>query len=239
MATIVGSDIPSGEQVKWWMGGAEATMMQETLTPSAQIITLSKKAEYGSVITVDLNGLPTAEMLELDTTAPTDATEATGTSFVDIGSTTGDIVAYYIDIDTSALVQVMACKDVSSGLSMDTKETEVHGQTQKLQKVGAAVRTASLEELDYDDNLVGALFGDSIADSPSAGMRKWTDNISAAKKISALIGKQYKDGVLIKKWYLMGCQVSKIDSTFPTADYYSKQMDLLVDYMVTATMVPN
>jgi len=241
MATIVGSDIPSGDEVKWYMGGAEATLVQEDLTEVAGVITLGFKAEFGSVIVVDSSGDPTASMLELTTTGPdVAASQATGTEYVKTSAAgTATVTAYYVDIATTALVQIMACKDVSSNLAIDTKETEVHGQTQKLQKTGAATRTASLEEVDYDDNLVGAIFGDLIADSPVVGDTKWTDNLTATKKISALVGMQYQSGVLIKKWFLMGCQVSKIDSTFPTADFYSKSMDFLVDYMVSTTMVPN
>ena len=241
MATIVGSDIPTGDEVKWYMGGAEATLVQEDLVESSGIITLSKKAEFGSVVVVDADGAMTATMLELTTvgTPNVAASEATGTNFVDTGGAAATVTAYYIDRETTDLVQVMACKDVSSNLSIDTKETEVHGQTQKLQKTGAATRTASLEEVDYNDTLVGAIFGDLISDSPVAGDKKWTDNFTATKKISALVGKQYQSGVLIKKWYLMGCQVTKIDSSFPTADFYTKSMDFLVDYMVSTTLVPN
>lgn len=240
MATIVGSEIPTGDEVKWYMGGAEATLVQEDLVVSSSIITLGHKAEFGSVVVVDSDGNMTDEMKELTTHTPdVAASEATGTEFVNVGTSTGTVTAYYIDIDTTALVQVMACKDVSTNLAIDTKETEVHGQTQKLQKTGAATRTASLEEVDYNDTLIGAIFGDLIADSPVAADIKWTDNFTATKKISALVGKQYRSGVLIKKWYLMGCQVSKIDSAFPTADFYTKSMDFLVDYMVSTTLVPN
>ena len=242
MVTIVGSDIPTGDEVKWYMGGAEATLVKEDLVESSGVITLGNKAEFGSVVTVDADGNMTASMLELTTTGPdVAASESTGTSFV-VTSAAGSatVTAYYLDADAgNELVQVMACKDVSSNLSIDTKETEVHGQTQKLQKTGAATRTASLEEVDYNDTLVGAIFGDLIADSPVAADVKWTDNFTASKKIGALVGKQYQSGVLIKKWYLMGCQVSKIDSSFPTADFYSKSMDFLVDYMVSTTLVPN
>jgi len=239
--TIVGSDIPTGDEVKWYMGGAEVTLMKEVLSETAGVITLSKTAEFGSVVTVDGDGAMTDQMLELATGGGSAADETLGTFEVRTsaaGSAT-DITAYYIDIATTALVQVMACKDVSTNLSIDTKETEVHGQTQKLQKTGAATRTASLEEVDYNDTLIGAIFGDLIADSPVATDVKWTDNFTATKKISALVGKQYQSGILIKKWYLMGCQVSKIDSSFPTADFYTKSMDFLVDYMVSTTMVPN
>ena len=237
--TIVGSDIPTGDEVKWYMGGAEATLIKENLLVAATKIELSKTAEFGSVVVVDSDGAMTNEMLELASGGGGPADEADGTFEVDVGTTSGTVTAYYIDRATIALVQVMACKDVSSNLSIDTKETEVHGQTQKLLKTGAASRTASLEEVDYNDDLIGALFGDIILESPLTGNEKWTDNFTSAKKISALVGKQYQSGVLIKKWYLMGCQVTKIDSAFPTADYYSKSMDFLVDYMVSSTLVPN
>ena len=240
MVTIVGSDIPTGDEVKWYIGGAEATLIQEDLVESSGVITLSKTAEFGSVVVVDANGDMTSQMLELDTAGTGAATEALGTFKVQTSAAgTATVTAYYIDIETTALVQVMSCKDVSTNLAIDTKETEVHGQTQKLQKTGAAVRTASLEEVTYDDVLIGVVFGDYIADSPVAGDFKWTDNHTATKKISALVGKQYQSGVLIKKWYLMGCQVSKIDHTFPTADYYTDSLDFLVDYMVSTTLVPN
>ena len=241
MTTIVGSDIPTGNEVKWYMGGAEATLMKETLIPSGTgIITLSKTAEFGSVVVVDADGVITPEMLELDTAGTGPADETLGTFKVDVGTTDeAEVTAHYIDRGTTALVQVAACKDINTNLSIDTKETEIHGQTLKLRKAGAASRTASLEEVDYNDTLIGAIFGDLIADSPVAGDVKWVDNFTGAKKISALVGKQYQSGVLIKKWYLMGCQVSKIDGSFPTADFYTKSIDFLVDYMVSTTLVPN
>lgn len=240
MATIVGSDIPTGDEVKWYMGGAEATMVKEDLVESSGKITLSKDAEFGSVVTVKSDGSVTDQMLELNTAGTAEGDETLGTKKVQTSATGSDtMTAYYVDKETTPLVQVMACKDVSSNMGIDTKETEVHGQTQKLQKTGAASRTASLEEVDYNDTLIGAIFGDLIADSPVAADVKWTDNFTSAKKISALIGKQYQSGVLIKKWFLMGCTVSKIDSSFPTADFYAKSMDFLVDYMVSTTLVPN
>lgn len=240
MTTIVGSNIPTGDEVRWWIGGAEATMIKEDLVEAAGVITLSKTAEFGSVVTVDADGAITDQMLELDTAGTGAASEALGTFKVQTSAAgTSTITAYYIDKETTALVQVMACKDVSTSLSIDTKETEVHGQTQKLQKTGAATRTASLEEVDYNDAFIGAIFGDYISDSPVVGDIKWTDNFTATKKISALVGKQYQSGTLVKKWYLMGCQVSKIDHTFPTADFYAKSMEFLVDYMVSTVVEPN
>ncbi len=240
MVTIVGTNIPSGDEVKWYMGGVEATLIKEDLVEVSGKITLSKAAEFGSVVTVTAAGVMTDDMLELNAAGDAAGDETLGTKKVQTSAAgTDTMTAYYLDKETTALVQVMACKDVSTNLAIDTKETEVHGQTQKLQKTGAATRTASLEEVDYNDVLIGALFGDYISDSPVAADKKWTDNFNGSKKISGLIGKQYQSGVLIKKWFLMGCQVSKIDHSFPTADYYAKSMDFLVDYMVSTTLVPN
>ena len=235
--TVVGSDIPSGDEVKWYMGGAEATLIQEDLAETSGLITLTKKAEFGSVFTVDSDGNKTDQMLEFESDGTTPATESSGTEKVRTTAAGSDtMTAYYLDIETTALVQVMACKDVSSSMDIDTKETEVHGQTQKLQKTGAATRTASLEEVDYNDDLIAAIFGDQDTASPAATQKKWTDNFTATKKISALVGKQTVSGTLTKKWFLMGCQVSKIEHSFPTADYYAKSMDFLVDYMVSVEL---
>jgi len=240
MATIVGSEIPSGDEIKWYYGGAEALQMKEDLEETAGVITLSKTAEFGSVVTVTAAGVVTDQMLELNAAGDGAGDETLGTKKVQTSAAgTDTVTAYYLDKETTALVQIMACRDVSSPMSIDTKETEVHGQTQKLQKTGAAVRTASLEEVDYNDAFIGAIFGDIIADSPVAADIKWTDNFTATKKISALIGKQIISGVLTKKWFLFGCQVTKIDSSFPAADFYAKSMDFLVDYMVSTTLVPN
>jgi len=236
--TIVGSDIPSGDEVKWHMGGAEATLIlaEALVADASDQITLSKKAEFGSVFVVDVSDDPTVVMLEFQADGTTPATESSGTEIVTVDTSGTTYYAYYLDIETTDLVQVMACKDVSSSLDIDTKETEVHGQTQKLQKTGAASRTASLEEVDYNDDLIAALFGDQHTASPAASKKKWTDNFTGAKKIGALVGTQTVSGVVTKKWFLMGCQVTKIEHSFPTADYYAKSMDFLVDFMVSVEL---
>ncbi len=237
MTTIVGTDIPTGDEVKWYMGGATATLMQENLTEVAGMITLTKKAEFGSVFVVDSNNDPTSLMTEFQSDGTTPATETSGTNKVKTSAAgTASVTAYYVDIETTALAQVMACKDVSTSLEVDTKETSVHGQVQKLKKTGAATRTASLEEVDYNDDLIAALFGDQVSGSPASGDKKWTDNFTAVKKISALIGKQTQSGTLKKKYFLMGCQCTKIEHSFPAEDYYAKSMEFLVDYMVSTIL---
>ena len=237
--TIVGSDIPTGDEVKWYMGGASGTQItaEALVADSSGNIDLGKTAEFGSVFVVDANDDPTEDIIELQLDASTPSTEATGCEVVGLNVATpadasgNTYYAYYVDIETTALVQVMACKDVSSSLDIDTKETSVHGQTQKLKKTGAATRTVSLEEVDYNTDLVIAIFGDSHANSPSTGKEKWIDNFTGVKKISALIGKQTVSGTLTKKWILVGCQVTKLEHSFPTEDYYAKSMEFLADYM--------
>lgn len=238
MATIVGSDIPTGDEVKWYMGGAEATKIEaeELVSDAEKNITLSKKAEYGSVFVVDADDNSTTVMLEMQADGTTPATDASDTNKVTCDAVTTTYYAYYLDVETTALEQVMACKDVKTSLSIDSKETTVHGQSQKLQKTGAASRTVTLEEVDYNTTLVRAIFGDAHTASPAAGKEKWIDNFTGVKKISAIVGIQTVSGVVTKKWFLMGCQVTKIDHNFPTEDYYAKSMEFVVDYMQTVDL---
>ena len=238
MATIVGSDIPTGDEVKWYYGGVEATKIEaEALVADASSsITLSKNAEFGSVFVVDASDNPTTAMLEMYADFETPATDATGTKYVTVDTSGTTYYAYYLDAETTDLVQVMACKDVSTSLSIDTKETSVQGQVQKLQKTGAMGRTVSLEQVDYNDAFIIAAIGDTHAASPAASQSKWTDNFTGVKKISALVGVQTVGGTVTKKWFLMGCQLSKLDHEFPTEDYYSKSLEFIVDYMLVVDL---
>lgn len=232
MSDIVGTDIPTGDEVKWYQGGVQIT--NEELTEVAGIITLSKKAEFGSVFVLKDDGTQPSQMLEFQADGATPATDATGTNKVQTSAAgTDKMYAYYVDIETSPLVQVGACKDVKTAMSVDTKEEAVHGQVTKLKKVGASSRTADLEELDYNDDFIAAIFGDQATDTPAAGDKKWTDNFTGVKKIGVLVGKQLQNAVLKKKYFLIGCQATKLDQDFPTEDYYAKSFSFMVDYMMS------
>lgn len=238
MTEIVGSDIPTGDEVKWYIGGGEATQITaEELTPDASgNITLAHKAEFGSVFVVDADDDPTMDITELQTDLSA-ATEASGCEKVgcNADASGNTVYAYYVDI-TAALTQVAACKDVKTSMSVDEKEEAVHGQVTKLKKVGATSRTADLEELDYNDDFIAAIFGDQKADSPATGNKKWTDNFTGVKKISLLVGKRTVSGTLKKKYFLIGCQATKLDQDFPTEDYYAKSFSFLVDYMMSVDL---
>jgi len=232
MSDIVGTDIPTGDEVKWYHGGVQIT--NEELTEIAGVIELSKTAEFGSVFVLKEDGTKSDQMLELAANGTDPATEANGTEKVQTSAVgTDKMYAYYVDIETSALVQVGACKDVKTSMSVDTKEEAVHGQVTKLKKVGATSRTADLEELDYNDDFISAIFGDQAADTPALGDKKWTDNFTGVKKIAVLVGKQLQNAVLKKKYFLIGCQATKLDQDFPTEDYYAKSFSFLVDYMMS------
>ena len=238
---VVGSNIPTGNEIRWYCGGPEANIITEDLTEVDGLITLSKKAEYGCITARTADDEMTVAMTELTTISPdVAATDATGTSYVRTSPTGSEtITAHYVDIETTALTQIIAAKDVSSPLSIDTMDTPIHGQTQKLQKTGAAARTFSIEQVDYDMNFMGAVFGDLIEDSPATGMFKFTDKYSSMKKLSLVVGKRLVDGVLTKKWFYIGLQITKIDTTLPCADWYARSMDFTVDSTVETDMVPN
>lgn len=242
MTIVVGSDIPTGNEVEWFYGGIGALVITEDVVEDSGTIALTKKAEYGCVITRTAAGAMTTDMTELSAIAPSDvaATETTGTSFVRTSAAgTDTMTVHYLDIETTALKQIIGCKDISSPYSIDTKETEVHNQTQKLQKTGAAARTLTLEQVTYNMLFKGAVMGDIIEDSPATGMVKFTDKYTSVKKMAAVVGKQYISGVLTKKWFYLGVQLSKLDNAHPCADFYANSMDFLIDASIEVDVVPN
>lgn len=238
---VVGSDIPTGNQVEWFFGGAGALVKTEDLAEVSGVIELTNTAEYGCVITRTAVGAMTGVMTELTTIGPdVPATEELGTAFVRTSASgTDTMTVHYLDIETTALKQIIGCKDISSPYSIDTKETEVHNQVQKLQKTGAAARTLTLEQVTYNLLFKGAVMGDIIEDSPATGMIKFTDKYTSVKKMAAVVGKQYSNGVLTKKWFYLGVQLSKLDNSHPCADFYANSMDFLIDASIEVDVVPN
>ena len=234
MTTIVGSDVPTGDEVKWYYGGGSTNLIdaEELVADASNNIELSKTAQFGSVFVVDENDDPTTAMLEMQADGTTPATESTGTKKVTCDASGNTYFAYYLDTETDALTQVLACQGVSSPLAVDTKETEVSRQVNKVQKTGASARTATLEKVTYNDAFIAAIYGDNHTASPAANQTKWTDKFTSVKKLSALVGIQTVSGSVARKYFLMGCQVTKLDDTFPSADFFSEKMEFLVDYML-------
>lgn len=242
---VVGSDVPSGNRVAWYYGGASARVITEDIVENgasegAGLITLTNKAEYGSITGRTAAGAMTDQLLEFQADGTTAATDASGTNVVRTSASgTATITVHYLDIETTALAQIIGCKDGSSSLDIETSETSVHNQSQKLQLTGAAARSFSIEQVDYNMLFMGAIYGDIVEDSPAAGMTKFTDKYTSVKKLAAVVGKRVVGGVLKKKWVYYGLQVSSIENTHPATDFYAKSMDFTVDSMVETDVVPN
>lgn len=242
--TVVGSDIPSGQQVKWYAGGVVTT---ETLTIAAGDVTakykaITKKAEYGSVV-VTRAGVVVSSVTEKIGSATADATEALGCE--GIGFETGILVendvvtVQYLDIETTPLVQIAACMDVKTSISTDTKEAAVHGQANKLKTIGAISQEAELEEFQYSQAFISTVLGDSITGTPATGMSKLTTKVSGVKKIGCLVGKRYGTGytTVTYKWFLIGAQCTGVDKEFPTEDFYKDSMKFTVDEYLEVDLV--
>lgn len=231
--SVVGSDIPTGTQVKWYAGGVvkteSITVLEADVT--AGFVALSKKAEYGSVIAT-VGGVLKAvsEFIDGDDTA---ATETTGTGGIFYtGMAKDDVIeVQYLDIETTPLMQIATCRDVKSGLSADVKTAAVHGQINKLTTVGAIEQTADLEAFTYDQDFLAMVLGDAISGSPAAGMKKITTKYQGVKKIGCLVGKRYSPGYsgVIFKWFLFGAQATGVDKDFPTEDMYKDSMKFQID----------
>lgn len=240
---VVGTDIPAGQEVKWYAGSTVAT---ETKTLAAGDITagyiaLAKKAEYGSVIVTKLGVLVTG-ITEMQTGGTLAATETSGTNvikFTSSGLIATDVIAIqYIDIETSALVQIAACLDVKTSFSADVKTEAIHGQANKLIRVGAVEQEAELEEFQYSQDFVALLIGDQLTGNPATGMNKLTTKAHGMKKIGCLVGKRYSTaGVVLYKWFLIGCQTKEVGKEFPTEEMYKDSMKFSIDEYLEVDLV--
>ena len=239
MADVVAADVPKGTEVKWYGGGVVA---QETVTvssgqASANLISLAKLAEFGSVWLV-VDGVPTAVFERLGG-ATTAATEADGCDSINYtGLKEGQVCdIYYVDIATTGLTHVASSKDVKADTKASSKKEAVHGQSTKLVTVGVAESTATLEQLTYTLDFVGLLFGDVLADSPKSGWKTMSNKSTGFKKIGCLVGKRVNSSsAVIDKFFLIGATANSYGQTFPTEDMYKESFAFDVDYIQRARM---
>ena len=239
MADVVAADVPKGTEVKWYGGGVVA---QETVTvssgqASANLISLAKLAEFGSVWLV-VDGVPTV-VFERFGGATTAATEADGCDSINYtGLTEGQVCdIYYIDIATTGLTHVASSKDVKADTKASSKKEAVHGQSTKLVTVGVAESTATLEQLTYTLDFVGLLFGDVLADSPKSGWKKLSNKSSGFAKLGVLVGKRFNSSSeVIDKFFLVGATANSYGQTFPTEDMYKESFAFDVDYILRSRM---
>ena len=239
MADVVAANVPKGTEVKWYGGGVVA---QETITVSAgqaaaNLLTLAKTAEYGSVW-IEVDGVPTA-VFERNGGATTAADETSGTDSINYnGLVAGDVVdIYYVDVETTGLTHVASSKDVKADTRASSKKEAVHGQATKLVTVGVAESTATLEQLTYTLDFVGLLFGDVLADSPKSGWKKLSNKSSGFAKLGVLVGKRFNSSSeVIDKFFLVGATANSYGQTFPTEDMYKESFAFDVDYIQRARM---
>ena len=238
MADVVATSVPKGTEVKWYGGGVVA---QETITvsagqASANLLTLAKTAEYGSVW-IEVAGVPTA-VFERNGGATTAADETSGTDSINYtGLVEGAVVdIYYVDVETTGLTHVASSKDVKADTKASSKKEAVHGQATKLVTVGVAESTASLEQLTYTLDFVGMVFGESLSDSPNSGWKKLSNKSTGFKKLGALVGKRLVDNVVVDKFFLIGATANSYGQSFPTEDMYKESFAFDVDYILRSRM---
>jgi hypothetical protein len=229
---VIGTDVPAGQEVKWYAGGDQQT--DEITVDAADVsngyVDLTKKAEYGSVF-ITVNGVVTA-CTELQADGSTPATETSGTETISYtGIVLSDtVVAYYLNIEDTPLQQIAACADVKTGISVDTKEAAIHGQSNKIKTIGAISQEAELEEFHYNQTFIAMCLGDQVSNSPATGMDKLSTKYRGVKKFGGLVGKRFSAaGAVLYKWFLFGAQATGVDKEFPTEDFYKDSMKFQID----------
>jgi hypothetical protein len=241
MADLVGSDVPTGDEVKWYYGGVDTCVIDVDFTIAAASLTagvlgLTKKAEFGLVWGESTRGSTTfaVPIMEYSRCGTFYATETTGVKGVKIPTqcTVGDVLSLkYIDIATTSLTHIASCRDVKTSRAIDTKSVSVQGQQNKLKKTGAADLTADLSEVTYSQTFLSKLYGDETVAAATLGY-KWADITSGIKKLSVIIGKRFVSSTCVKKWALIGVQPSALNENFPTEDFYTRDFSFVVDNLL-------
>jgi hypothetical protein len=243
MADLVGSDVPTGDEVKWYYSGKAATyIINRDYTINGASITkgkimLGNTAEFGLVWGECTRSSTTfaVPIVEYSSPASAYATNTTNTTGIKIPTqcTVSDVLSIkYINVGTTALTHIASCRDVKTSRAIDTKSISVQGQQNKLKKTGAADLTADLSEVTYSQTFLSALYGDEMAASVSTQGYKWSDITTGIRKLGCIIGKRYVNNVVVKKWALIGVQPSALNENFPTEDYYTRDLSLVVDNLL-------
>lgn len=232
MTIITGAQIPTADQIIWYVGGYHvASGTEEVQADASGIIELTNTAEYGSVVVLDEDGVESAQCLELLTNGTDPATQALGTVKVDTGAAL-DAKMYpdYVAIDGlgSALEEVLACQDVSFKMSADEFAEAVQDQLPKVKKTGAISWDMSLSMMDANLNFVAKIYGAKTTDSPEAGDSKQHDLTGSINDIGTLVGSRYVSGVQKRKYFVMGCCVKSLSHDYPASGFSKKSFDFTV-----------
>jgi len=230
--TIVeGADVPVGIEVRWYHGGI-ARQEQRTVSAAeatAGYLILAHPAEYGSIIGTVNGTIRLLKQYQAD--GKTLATDTSGTAAVRYaGLAAGDVLVLdYIDSTAVPLTHIATGTGITTTATVDTAETTVDNRATKIRRTGATARIASLEEIWYNDLLLAAFFGDLVAAEGDGTL--WTDEYRTTKIVPVLVGKWRVNGVLRKKYFLLGCQVASIAQTLATETYYRNRFELLVEHL--------
>lgn len=237
VTTITGSMVPQSQQIIWFAGGVWITSGDEERLEGENamangFIELENKAEYGSVVVLDANGVESSLCLEFQGDGTTPATQASGTEVVQTtASGTDNMYPDYIAIDGvgSALVEVIACKDVSFKMSADEYSESIQNQMDKVKATGAIGWDMSISTMDANSDFVTLAYGATTTDSPAAGQSKHHTLTGTINDIGTLVGTQYVSGSPNRKFFVMGCNVKSLSHDYPASGFSAKSFDFTVN----------
>jgi hypothetical protein len=231
---------PTGSEVKWYTGTSRCE--QHTVTSgeaSAGGFALAATAEYGLIEAYISNALTTIGQRYTD--ANTWATESTGCNFVTYtGIAEDDVVTlYYIDI-TTALVAISNAQDVDTSISADSDSQAVAGEYRKLQTVGAADQTMTVNQLFCTETFMRKICGDNYTAATTADgdptLVVSTSHKTVFNKVDAIVGKRLDASSRIqRKWGLFGVQATSLTQNHPvSAGQANINASFIVDYEISA-----
>jgi hypothetical protein len=223
MPTVTGSEIPTGDEVTWYLG--EDITAEDVGTGDAS------ETEFE----LDYQAMDYKETIKLDGVAKVRGTDYTvdytgGTGGVTkITFTTPPGASVAITADYTRAIEFAASSDASIDFEHDTIERTVYGSTTKLKKTGAGSVSAKLTDVLVDGEILGQFVGTTTADSPESGKTKFEWSGSQPLNISWVLGRVIRSSTVELLIYLENVKIKSGSLGLATDDFFEAAMEWEID----------
>jgi hypothetical protein len=223
MPTVTGSEIPTGDEVTWYLG--------EDIT--AEDVGTGDGIE--TVFELDYQAMDYKETIKVDGVAKTRGTDYTvdytggtgGVTKITFNTAPGDTLA--ITADYTKAIEFAASSDANIDFEHDTIERTVHGSTTKLKKTGAGSASAKLTDVLVDGEILSNFVGTTTADSPETGKTKFEWSAAQPATVPWVLGRVIRSSTVELLIYLENVKIKSGSLAHPADDFFETAMEWEID----------
>ena len=222
MTTVTGGEIPTGDEVTWYLG--EAVTLEAVGTGDT----------IETVYDLDYQAMDYKETIYLDAVLQVRDTDYTvsytgGTGGVTQITFASPPPADPITATYTKAVEFAASSGVSIDFTHDTMERTVHGSTTKITKAGAGAATAALTDVLVDADILRRFVGTVTADTPATGKTEFSWSGAGPLVVPFVLGRTLRSSAVVLLTYLVNAQITDGTLDFPEDDFSAVEMEWKID----------